>query len=99
MPRHKKGRCFRNMDIVGVPEVSAEAELLSAIVVFLERVGLSSSDITIKVSSRKVLQAVLERYHVPSESFGAVCIVVDKLDKLPMEKVGIPQILLYYSKF
>jgi len=76
------------MDIVGVPEISAEAELLSAIVAFLERVGLGAADVRIRVSSRKVLQAVLARYGVPAENFGAVCIVVDKLDKLPKEKVG-----------
>ncbi len=79
--------CHRNMDIVGVPEISAEAELLSAITAFLERVGLTSEDVCIKVSSRRVLQAVLARYGVPTESFGPVCIVVDKLDKLPKEKV------------
>ena len=75
------------MDIVGVPEITAEAELLSAIVSFLENVGLSSEDVTIKVSSRKVLQAILEQYRVPSESFSAVCVVVDKLDKMPKDKV------------
>ena len=46
----------RNMDIIGVPGVTAEAELLAAIALFLERVGLSAADIVIKVSSRKVLQ-------------------------------------------
>ena len=75
------------MDIVGVPEVTAEAELLSAIVMLLENVGLSAEDVTIKVSSRKVLQAILEQYNVPAESFGPVCVVVDKLDKMPKEKV------------
>ena len=44
------------MDIVGVPGIAAEAELLAAIALFLERVGLSAADIVIKVSSRKVLQ-------------------------------------------
>jgi len=77
----------RNMDVVGVPEVTAEAELLAAIVMFLERVGLTAEDVVIKVSSRKVLQAILERYDVPEESFGAVCVVVDKLDKMSKEKV------------
>ena len=51
-----QGLPCRNMDIVGVPEISAEAELLSAIVAFLERVGLGPADVCIKVSSRKVLQ-------------------------------------------
>lgn len=75
------------MDIVGVPEITAEAELLSAIVMFLENVGLTSQDVTIKVSSRKVLQAILEQYNVPIDKFSSVCIVVDKLDKMPREKV------------
>lgn len=77
----------RNMDIIGVEEVSAEAELLSAVVAFLESVGLTAKDIKIKVSSRKVLQAVLEDNNVPADLFGAVCVVVDKLDKMPAEKV------------
>lgn len=76
------------MDIVGVPEITAEAELLSAIVMFLENVGLSAEDVTIKVSSRKVLQAILEQYSVPAESFAPVCVIVDKLDKMPKEKVA-----------
>lgn len=80
---------LRNMDIVGVPEITAEAELLSAIVMFLENVGLTSKDVTIKVSSRKVLQAILEQYNVPADSFSSVCVVVDKLDKMPQEKVGV----------
>lgn len=76
-----------NMDIIGVPGVEAEAELLAAIVMFFERVGLSSKDVGIKVSNRKVLQSVLAQYNVPPDSFARVCVVVDKLDKLPREKV------------
>lgn len=72
-----------NMDIVGVGGVEAEAELLAAIVMFLERVGLGPQDVGIKVSSRKVLQAVLSRFGVLPESFARVCVIVDKMDKLP----------------
>ena len=77
----------RNMDIVGVAGVEAEAECLSAIVHLLQRVGLSAKDIVIRVSSRKVLAALVASFDVPAETFGAVCIVVDKLDKLPADKV------------
>ena len=42
------------MDIVGVPGVEAEAELLAAITLFFERVGITSKEVGIKVSSRKV---------------------------------------------
>ncbi|KAG2452860.1 hypothetical protein HYH02_002204 [Chlamydomonas schloesseri] len=76
-----------NMDIVGVPGVEAEAELLAAIVMFFQRVGLTAADVGIKVSNRKVLQSVLTQYGVPPESFAKVCVIVDKLDKLPREKV------------
>lgn len=51
-----------NMDIIGIEGQEAEAELLGAITFFFDRVGLTPKDVTIKVSSRKVLQEVLERY-------------------------------------
>ena len=40
------------------------------------------------MSSRKVLQALVASFNVSADTFGAVCIVVDKLDKLPADKVG-----------
>lgn len=55
-----------------LPGVEAEAELLAAITTFFSRVGLSSTDVGIKVSSRKVLAAVLDRYKVPEENFAQV---------------------------
>ena len=44
------------MDIAGCADVTAEAELLSAIVSFFQKVGLSSEDVGIRVNSRKLLQ-------------------------------------------
>lgn len=76
-----------NMDIIGVQGVEAEAELLAAITMFMQRVGLTSKDVGIKVSSRKVLQKVLTQFGVPEDLFAKVCIIVDKVDKLPREKV------------
>lgn len=76
-----------NMDIVGVEGVEAEAELLSAIVTFFKRVGLTSDDIMLRVNNRKVLAAVTARFKVPEENFSAVCVVVDKIEKLPREEV------------
>eukprot|EP00803_Ostreobium_quekettii_P003589 evm.model.scf_396.4 EVM.evm.TU.scf_396.4 scf_396:36779-44017(+) len=76
-----------NMDIIGVEGQEAEAELLAAITMFFERVGLGPEDVQIRISSRKVLEGVLRRYNVPVESFGPVCVVVDKIDKLPEQEV------------
>lgn len=89
MTRGRKREHFQwNMDIVGVPGVEAEAELLAAITAFFGRLGLGSADVGIKISSRKVLQSVLtEKLGVPEEHFAAVCVLVDKLEKLPREAI------------
>ncbi|KAL2933246.1 Histidine--tRNA ligase chloroplastic/mitochondrial [Bienertia sinuspersici] len=42
-----------NMDIIGVPEVMAEAELIGAIVTFFKRLGITEADVGFKISSRK----------------------------------------------
>ena len=40
-----------NLDIIGVPGVEAEAELLAAMITFFQRVGLGPQDVGLKVSS------------------------------------------------
>lgn len=76
-----------NMDIFGVPKVRAEAELLHAIVLLFQRLGITSSDVGIRVSSRKVLQAVLSMYSIPEHLFTQVCVIVDKLGKMTREEI------------
>jgi histidyl-tRNA synthetase len=72
----------------GVAGVEAEAELLAAMVMFFQKVGLTAEDVAIKVSSRQLLQAVLEQHMVPAESTSRVFVTVDKMDKLPKETVS-----------
>jgi histidyl-tRNA synthetase len=50
-------------------------------------VGLTSEDVGIKINSRKVLQAIISSCGVPDDLFGAVCVIVDKMEKIPREKV------------
>ena len=76
-----------NMDVIGVGGSEAEAELLAGIVSFFRRVGLTEKDVGLRVSSRRVLQRILEKHGVGEELFGPVCIIVDKVDKLPREKI------------
>ena len=71
-----------NMDIWGVPGVTAEAEVLAAVVGFFERVGIDSADVGIKINSRRVLSAILAMYGVTGDKFAEVCVIVDKLDKI-----------------
>ncbi|KAJ9184329.1 hypothetical protein P3X46_004063 [Hevea brasiliensis] len=73
-----------NMDIVGVPEVTAEAELNSSIVTFFKRIGITASDVGFKVSSRK---EVLRCYSISENLFGKVCIIIDKIEKIPLDEI------------
>ena len=76
-----------NLDIFGVAGVSAEAELRSALTTFFTRVGLGSQDVGIKVSNRKILQSAMEKLAVPPAHFAQICVLVDKLEKVPAEAV------------
>ncbi len=76
-----------NMDILGVEDTTAEAELIRAIVTFFTRIGLGPQDVEIRVSNRQILKAVLEDAGVPEDQFGAVCVIIDKLEKLPQDAI------------
>mmetsp|Transcript_55238 Transcript_55238/g.117428 ORF Transcript_55238/g.117428 Transcript_55238/m.117428 type:complete len:514 (+) Transcript_55238:180-1721(+) len=76
-----------NMDVWGVEGIEAEAELLSAMVTFFRDVGLTSEDVGIKVNSRGVIGEVLTELGVPEEKFAATCVLVDKLEKVPIDAI------------
>jgi len=88
MTRGRRREHFQwNMDIWGVGGVEVEAELLSAMVTFFEQVGLTSEDVGIKVNSRLVIGEVLGSLGVPEEKFAATCVLVDKLEKVPLDSI------------
>ena len=76
-----------NLDVWGVEGLQAEAELLSAAVTFCKSVGLTSTDVGIKISTRRVLSELLPTLGVPADKFASTCVLVDKLDKLPADEV------------
>jgi len=76
-----------NMDIWGIEGVEAEAELLSAMVNFFEAVGLTSKDVGIKVNSRMVIGEVLSELGIPEDKFAATCVLIDKLEKVPLDAI------------
>jgi len=75
-----------NMDVVGLPGVAAEAELMAAQAAFLRRVGLrvdgTDPDIEFRISNRQVLQHFLESLGIADERFAQVCVIIDKRDKI-----------------
>ncbi|KAL3943933.1 MAG: hypothetical protein SGBAC_002010 [Bacillariaceae sp.] len=76
-----------NMDVWGIPGEEADAELLSAMVTFFKKVGLTSEDVGIKVNSRMVIGEILTELGIPEEKFAATCVLVDKLEKVPIDAI------------
>lgn len=73
-----------NMDIWGVDGVEAEVELLSAIVMSFQEMGITSADVGIKINSRKILNGLMQAVGIPEDKWVEACIVVDKLEKVPV---------------
>jgi len=88
MTRGRRREHFQwNMDIWGVAGEEADAELLSAMVYFFKGIGLTSEDVGIKVNSRLVIGEVLTELGIPPEKFAATCVLVDKLEKIPIDAI------------
>ena len=86
--RPQKGR-YREFhqcdaDIVGTNSLLCEAELL-AIVTEVYSV-LNFNDYEISLSSRKILEGIAECCNA-SDQFSAFCVILDKLDKIGLDKV------------
>ncbi|KAJ6922883.1 hypothetical protein NC652_016514 [Populus alba x Populus x berolinensis] len=80
-----------NMDIIGVPEVTAEAELISSIVTCFKQIGISASDVGFKVNSRKVLQEILRSYSLSENLFAKVCVIIDKMVETTCNKLRVKE--------
>ena len=76
-----------NMDIVGVSSITAEVELLAAITTFFTNLKITAKDVGIKVNSRKVMGGIMKAKGVTDEQFAAVCVIIDKLDKIGPDAV------------
>lgn len=78
-----------NMDIWGEPGVTAEAELIGAVFAFLDRVGLAHDSVSVRVNSRALLEQTLRGtvLRKKPERFPALCIVIDKFDKIGADAV------------
>ncbi len=87
--RPQKGRLREffqwNIDIIGEDDVLADAEIIFTTIDYLQEVGLSSKDIKVKMSSRKLLVAVLRNIGIPDNKHDALYTVLDKKSKMPPE--------------
>jgi histidyl-tRNA synthetase len=87
--RPQKGRLREffqwNIDIIGEDSAQADAEIIFTTLDYLRAVGLRSRDVRAKVSSRRLLAAVLTSIGIPAERLDALYAVLDKKPKLPPE--------------
>lgn len=67
-------------DIVGVAEMTADAEIISLVVTALRRLGFR--DFEVQINNRKILTGIAEYVGVPAEQRGGLYRSIDKLDKI-----------------
>lgn len=72
-----------NVDILGVDDVLADAEVIAVAIEFVRRIGLSERDVVMRVSSRPIAASVLAGMGITSDeeanrAFG----LIDRYDKL-----------------
>jgi len=85
--RPQKGRLREffqwNVDIIGVEGALADAEVIFCALDYLREAGLTPSDIVVKISSRKLLAAILEKMGIADKRLESLYPVLDKKDKAP----------------
>jgi histidyl-tRNA synthetase len=77
-----------NLDIIGEDSVLAEAEVIGAAVDALKRMGLSTSDFKVRVSSRKFLSKLLAESGIDESKHAQVFLGLDKRGKMPDEEIA-----------
>ena len=77
-----------NLDIIGEDSVLAEAEVIGAACDALRRMGLSSSDFKVHVSSRKFLGELLAKSGIAADCHAQVFLALDKRGKMPDAEIA-----------
>ncbi|MDQ6738611.1 MAG: histidine--tRNA ligase [Gemmatimonadota bacterium] len=85
--RQQKGRLREhfqlNVDIVGETGIAADAELIACAIDICRELGLTSREVVVRISDRRVMHAYLAALGIPASAFGAVLSVSDKLARQP----------------
>jgi histidyl-tRNA synthetase len=85
--RPQKGRLREffqwNIDIIGVDDVLADAEVIFCTLDYLQEVGLTPNDIVVRISSRKMLAALLRAIGFAEGQMDELYAVLDKQSKVP----------------
>ena len=77
-----------NADIIGQPEIVAEAEILMLLISACELMGLSAKEIRVFINDRRILNSILSQISVPQEMHSEVLVIMDKRDKISIEALS-----------
>ncbi|MBO7208007.1 MAG: histidine--tRNA ligase, partial [Kiritimatiellae bacterium] len=77
-----------NVDIIGEDSILAEVEVIGAAVDALRRMGLTTADFKVRVSSRRFLGELLAESGIPAERHALVFLALDKRGKMPDEEIA-----------
>ena len=77
-----------NLDIIGEDSVLAEVEVIGAAVDALMRMGLSTADFKVHVSSRRYLGELLAKSGIGAEKHAQVFLALDKRGKMPDAEIA-----------
>ncbi|MBQ6135897.1 MAG: histidine--tRNA ligase [Kiritimatiellae bacterium] len=77
-----------NIDIIGEDSVLAEAEVIGAACDALRRMGLSSTDFKVHVSSRRFLGELLSKSGIDAGKHAQVFLALDKRGKMPDAEIA-----------
>jgi histidyl-tRNA synthetase len=84
--RPQKGRTREffqwNIDLIGPNTPSADAELVTIVASFFQKVGLSPEDAQILVNNRQLMETELASFGISREKFKDIFHLIDRRDKL-----------------
>ena len=87
--RPQKGRLREffqwNIDIIGVNDITADGEVIFCAIDYLRQTGLTSKDVTARISSRKMLAALLKCIGIQDDQLNPLYALLDKRNKLPAD--------------
>ena len=77
-----------NVDIIGEESILAEVEVIGTAVDALRRMGLSTKDFKVHVSSRRFLGELLSQSGIAAEKHAQVFLALDKRGKMPDAEIA-----------
>ena len=90
MTRGRKREHYQwNLDIVGEPSVSAEAEIIATAVEALCRMGLTLADFRVHFNSRRLISDLLSALGIPDARHAGIFLVLDKKGKISDEDMRV----------